>query len=47
MSTKNDTSQKIVRLDEGEEEEREVCVLLCFITPILGNRYSPGVSSCH
>ena len=23
---------------------REVCVLLCFIEPILGNRYGPGVS---
>jgi len=23
-----------------------VCVLLCFINPILGNRYGPGVSSC-
>jgi len=22
-----------------------VCVLLCFIKPILGNRYGPGVSS--
>ena len=24
-----------------------VCVLLCFINPILGNRYGPGVSSCQ
>ena len=23
------------------------CVLLCFIKPILGNRYGPGVSSCQ
>ena len=23
------------------------CVLLCFINPILGNRYGPGVSSCQ
>ena len=22
-----------------------VCVLLCFVDPILGNRYGPGVSS--
>ena len=24
-----------------------VCLLLCFVNPILGNRYGPGVSSCH
>ena len=24
-----------------------MCVLLCFINPILGNRYGPGVSSCQ
>jgi len=24
-----------------------VCVLLCFINPMLGNRYGPGVSSCQ
>ena len=23
--------------------DHEVCVLLCFINPILGNRYGPGV----
>jgi len=27
--------------------ELQECVLLCFIKPILGNRYGPGVSSCQ
>jgi len=27
--------------------ENRVCVLLCFINLILGNRYGPGVSSCQ
>jgi len=27
------------------ESPIEVCVLLCFIIPILGNRYGPGVNS--
>jgi len=31
-------------LDPGHRQ-REVCVLLCFIKPTLGNRYGPGVSS--
>jgi len=32
---------------EGDRvsERFKVCVLLCFIKPILGNRYGPGVSS--
>jgi hypothetical protein len=29
----------------GGRELREECVLLCFIKPILGNRYGPGVIS--
>jgi len=37
------------RKEEHEQREKEityrccVCVLLCFIKPILGNRYGPGV----
>ena len=38
-----------VELSEVEHEVIDcglsVCVLLCFIKPILGNRYGPGVNS--
>ena len=27
--------------------DSRMCVLLCFIKPMLGNRYGPGVSSCQ
>ena len=29
----------------GHTKNRNSCVLLCFIKPILGNRYGPGVNS--
>ena len=33
---------------DGDGHKRTmVCVLLCFIKPILRNRYFPGVSSCQ
>jgi len=33
------------RADWEPAVEKTPCVLLCFIKPILGNRYGPGVSS--
>jgi len=33
---------------DGDGHKRTmVCVLLCFLKPILRNRYCPGVSSCQ
>jgi len=33
----------LIRIPNIKHKQRCVCVLLCFIKPILGNHYSPGV----
>jgi len=52
-ATWNSCVRKEIRRGSAEEVMRKhpgivrVCVLLCFIKPILGNRYGPGVPSCQ
>ena len=38
---------KLAGFAKGQASLHFECVLLCFINPILGNRYGPGVSSCQ
>jgi len=40
------TGKRVGKKRKGDAPQgSRVCVLLCFIIPILGNRYGPGVNS--